>query len=358
MKKKLLFSSYNLDIGGIETSLINMILSLDYDKYDVTLLLERKEGIFLNKLPASVKVFEYNTSNDKNILVRKIKNGIKLYKYIHKFKNKFDFAGLYAPYLGPEVRIIKKASKNNVVWIHSNYYYVYNKDINKMKKFFDDRKIAEFNKIIFVSNESKNDFLNVYPSLKNKSYVLSNIIDYNKIVSLSSDNAEKYNVPLIVFVGRLDEESKRISLLINSLSKFNNDYECLIIGDGPDKEKYQSMIEELSISNKIKLLGKKENPYPYIKNSDLVILTSNYEGFPVVLMEAIILNKLFISTVGVSDKYINLDNYGYVINSEDLVNTLDLFFNRKLKIKKIFNYEKYIKNIKEDLEKVINNEEI
>lgn len=354
MKKKVLFSSYNLDIGGIETSLFNMLKSLDYNKYDVTLLLEKKEGIFLNEIPMEVKVIEYNTCNYKNIIIRKIKNRLKLIYYVLKYRNKFDFAGLYAPYLGPESTIVRYASKNNAIWVHSNYCELYKNDIEKIKNFFDKRKLEKFNKIIFVSNESKEDLCKIYSSIKNKSLVLSNIIDYKKIEELSKENIiEELKSPLITFVGRLDEESKRLTLLIESLSNIKQDYECIIIGDGPDRVLYENLIKEKKVSSKIKLLGKKENPYSYIKKSDVIVLTSYYEGFPVVLMEALVLNKPFISTVNASNKYIDLKDYGYIVNSKNFEEELVKIFNNKIKLKKSVDFNEYTKKIINDLEKVM-----
>ncbi|MBQ3142072.1 MAG: glycosyltransferase [Bacilli bacterium] len=355
MKKKVLLCSYNLDIGGIETSLVNLLNKIDLNKYEITLLLEKKEGIFLKSIPKDIKVIEYKTSDCKNIIFRKIINRLKLIFYILKFYKKFDFTGCYATHLGPEAIITRYASTNNALWVHSNYYYVYKKDINKMKEFFDKRKVSKFNKILFVSNESKEDFINIYKTLKNKCFVLSNIIDYKKIISLSNEKiSEKIKKPLIVFVGRLDEESKRISLLIESLSHFDN-YECLIIGDGPDKNLYEKLIEEKKLRNKIKLLGKKDNPYPYIKNSDLVILTSLYEGFPVVLVEAMILSKPFISTFTSSNKYFDLKDYGNIVdnNIESVTEALKEFFEKGIKVKNKFDFEEFEKNILLDLEELI-----
>ena len=142
MKKKVLLCSYNLDIGGIETSLVNLLNKIDLNKYEITLLLEKKEGIFLKSIPKDIKVIEYKTSDCKNIIFRKIINRLKLIFYILKFYKKFDFAGCYATHLGPEAIITRYASTNKALWVHSNYYYVYKKDINKRKEFFDKRKVC------------------------------------------------------------------------------------------------------------------------------------------------------------------------------------------------------------------------
>ena len=70
--KKILITGYNLDIGGIETSLINLLKQLDLKKYEVTLVLEKKEGVFLEHVPSNIKVIDYGLCYSKNILYRKI----------------------------------------------------------------------------------------------------------------------------------------------------------------------------------------------------------------------------------------------------------------------------------------------
>ena len=74
MKKNILIASYNLDFGGIETSLINLLKNINFNKYKVTLVLEKKEGVFLKDVPKDVVIKEYNVSDAKNFLFRKIVN--------------------------------------------------------------------------------------------------------------------------------------------------------------------------------------------------------------------------------------------------------------------------------------------
>ena len=77
MAKKLLFTAYSLGLGGIEKALVNLLNRLDYKKYDVTLILEKKEGIFLEQIPKEVKVLEYKISDNKIVILRKIYNRLK-----------------------------------------------------------------------------------------------------------------------------------------------------------------------------------------------------------------------------------------------------------------------------------------
>lgn len=312
--KKVLFCAYNLDVGGIENALINLLNNFNYDKYDVTLILEKKEGIFLNRLNKKVKVEEYKVSESKNILLRKFKNLGKRIIWLIKNYHKYDFSCCYATYSLPCNVLSKYASKNNLFYIHSNYSLIY--DSENLKKFFDERKIEKYKNIAFVSNESREDLIKYYPSIKQNSYVINNLVNYEKIEEMSNEKIEEEKTSdlLFVFVGRLEEHSKKISRMISVISKIEN-AALWIIGDGKDRKKYENMIKNIS---NVKLLGLRENPYPYIKCADYVILTSDYEGFPVVYNEAIVLNTPIITTLNLSDDYISIkDRFGYIVSKDE-----------------------------------------
>ena len=97
MKKKVLFTAYTLDVGGVETALVNLLNEL-VKEYDVTLVLEKKQGVFLNDLNDQIKIIEYNPNQSKNVILRKTINLIKRIKFIIKYKNKFDFGASFATY--------------------------------------------------------------------------------------------------------------------------------------------------------------------------------------------------------------------------------------------------------------------
>ena len=170
MKKKILIASYNLDFGGIETSLINLLKNMDLEKYDVTLVLEGIKGAFLKDVPSDIKIKEYKVSNNKNVLVRKFVNLLKRIKWMLLNYKRYYASICYATYSGPCGFIARTASRNRILFIHSNYYQAYNKDENKIRVFFDNRKIEKYNHIVFVSNESKKDLCKIYPHRKEISY--------------------------------------------------------------------------------------------------------------------------------------------------------------------------------------------
>ena len=90
-----------------------------------------------------------------------------------------------------------------------------------------------------------------------------------------------------------------------------------IIGDGPDKKMYQKEIDKLKLNKKVKLVGQLDNPFPYLKMCDYLLCTSDYEGFPMTFLESIVLSTPIISTIKVSDEYIDLgNNYGYIVSKD------------------------------------------
>ena len=360
-KKKIIFFSHSMMIGGIENALLNLLDNIDYNKYKVTLILENKEGELLNRINKNVNVKEYKVSYSKNIIFRKIYNYTKRIIFKIKYHNKYDFSCCYATYSVIGSRLSQIASKNSSLYVHSDYELLYPDD-KDFYAFFDRLRIKKFNKIIFVSNESRKKFINKYNDLSNICITLNNYVDYKKIINLSKEkiNITKRMDNLFVFVGRLDESSKKITTLIDIIEylvKKNIKIELWIIGDGPDYQYYTKIVSEKGLNNNIVFLGKKINPYPYIKQADYVILTSKYEGFPVVYMESIVLNIPIITTIDVSDDSIQISNgFGYII-SHDIEKAkqqvLDILHKSSYKIKKI-EMNKINENKSNILEKIIN----
>lgn len=360
--KKLLFSAYSLDVGGIETALVTLLNELAKKQYEITLVLEKKQGIFLEDIDKKIKIIEYSPSNNKNAFLRKIINLAKRTKFILKYKNKFDFSASYATYSLPGSFVARTASKNSALWVHSNYMTLFNNDKNEFNKFFEQLSIKQFSKIIFVSNDAKKAFIEQFAELGEKSIVINNIIDYNKIIKLSEENiAEKKedNITTFLYVGRLTEKDKKVSKIIESakiLNEKNIPFKVIIIGDGKDKKQYTKMVQDYNLEGKILFLGKKKNPYPYFKISDYLILTSEYEGFPVVYNEAKILNLPVITTNVSDSETIIGNNYGIITSKDinDIAKNMDMAIKSKIQNKEKFDFKKYNEINIQKLEKIIN----
>ena len=318
-KKELLFSINDLRVGGIETAIINLLNNIDYKKYNVTLVMEEKTGVLLKNVNKNVKVQELKVSNNKNVIIRKGINFIRKLNFSILNYHKFDFSCCYATYSLSANKIALTASKNNSIYVHSNYRYIY-KGKTEFKNFFNCINISSFRRIIFVANEAEKDFIKIYPELKNKCLVLNNFIDPDKILKLSTEKISEThpkNKKLFVFIGRLDDSSKKVSRAINLLKSLS-DVNLLIVGDGPDRKMYEDLVTKNDLSKRVTFVGQKTNPYPYIKLADYIILTSDYEGFPVTYLEAITLHKRILTTIDVSDESINIGkDYATIISMDE-----------------------------------------
>lgn len=357
--KKLLFASYSLDLGGIETALVTLLNYL-VQEYKITLVLEKKQGIFLNELDSRVEIIEYKACQSKNIIFRKIVNLLKRFKFILKHKNKYDFAGSFATYSIPASFCARMASKKSALWVHNNYLKMYN-DENTVKEFFKSIKYTRFKTIICVSNEAKYEFKRMFTKYKGNVISCNNLIDYNKILEKSEEKIElikKDNIITFLNVGRHDEHQKKLTRLIEvakKLKKNKYSFRVFLVGSGQDTEIYESKIKKYNLEDTIFILGAKKNPYPYFKISDAVILTSDYEGYPVVFIESKILNKPIITT-DVSDAKETIDGkYGIVTKTksiEDIYIAMREFIENGYEIKEKFNPEEFNKEILSKLKKL------
>ena len=359
--KRLLFAANNLDIGGIERALITLINELcKNENYEITLVLDKKEGLFINDVNSNVKIIEYNSCKIKNTLVRKVINLLKRIKFILKHKNRYDFSASYATYSKMCSFVARVASKNSNLWGHADYMELYNNDKNKVTQFFSDIECEKFKRIIFVSEEGKDSFLTVYPYLKDKVIVCNNLIDYNRIKELAKETIELEKDESFTFinVGRHDEEQKRLTRIIYAVKKLiDDDYnlKVLFVGDGKDTLKYKELVEKNNLNKYIIFLGRKKNPYPYYLISDAVILTSDYEGYPVVFQESMVLNIPVLTTKVSGSASIIENNDGIIANKdiEDIYIKMKDLINKNYKFDNKFNPKEFNDSVMEKIEELI-----
>ena len=209
-----------------------------------------------------------------------------------------------------------------------------------------------------MSKKAKQSFIEIFPKEKEKVIVCNNLVDYQKIIRLSNENIELSKSEEVTFlnVGRHDEKEKRLNRIIEvakKLSENNYKFKILFVGEGKDTEKYKNMVKEYKLEKQILFVGKKQNPYPYFKISDCVILTSDYEGYPVVFLESMILNKPIITTK-VSDYEDIEGKFGYTTSKDidDIYQKMKLFIENGFEIKEKFDAEQYNNIIMEKLEKI------
>ncbi len=358
--KKLLFAAYSLDLGGIEKALVTLTNELQKRGYDITIVLEKKQGIFLEELDPKIHVIEYAPNESRNMVKRKVMNLIKRMHFILQYQNKFDFSASFATYSNSSAFISRIASKNNALWGHANYLTLFDNKEEKVKKFFKEKKYHQFKHIIFVSKEGKESFVKIFPEMKERTIVCNNLIDDKKIIEMSNEtidlpkDKEKFT---FINVGRHDERQKKLTRIIRvakELRKENYQFKILFIGDGQDNQLYRDLVKKEELEDVIIFLGKKQNPYPYIKQADCVLLSSDYEGYPVVFLESFILNKPIITTK-VSDYEEVEEGYGMTTEKDekDIYKKMKKMIERGFKIVKKFNSKKYNEEILKIIEQIL-----
>lgn len=307
MKKKLLIHNGNISIGGQEKMLMEFLNILDSKKYEILLLIEENNGKrndYIDRIPKWIdykfltteefmnKIEKYQSS--KNFLEKlyyshllKLKKKISL-KELKKYLNFSDIIIDYDMGLLRNLHKINLQNKKIIGWSHAGSGELLRK---KQKR----ENVNKYDCIVTINETMKNGYLKNY---NNKEVVkIYNFLDFDLIEKKAEEKLEKDYGKYIISVGSLTE-NKNHKLLINVFKILKDKYKVseklLIAGEGKERENLEKQIKELNLGNDVLLLGQKENPYKYIKNSELYILPSKAEGLPLTLLEAMRLRKMVI----------------------------------------------------------------
>ena len=351
--RNILITAYSLEIGGIETSLIRLLNNIDYDKCQITLLLYKKEGQLLDLVPKEVEIIEYMPFHEGNVIIRKVKNRYRYIKFIRNARKKYDLVISYVQYVKFLNRLVLDTKIENYVWIHTDLYLLNEKD--KVDDFINEMGFKEFDNIVFVSHNNMDKYLKGNRQENQNYIVCKNYLDKQNIIDKSKEKISDYKKSdkiIFVNIARHEEKAKKLSRLIEAVELLNKEYdnfELLLVGGGPQSDMYLEMIKERNLKN-IKMLGLKTNPYPYFKLSDCFVLTSDYEGDPVTVYEALTLDIPIITTnVGDVERVVTKGN-GIIVpekSSKAIYEAMKKFLNEKNKFKVTFDIDNYNLSIKE-----------
>ena len=308
--KKIVFGITSLTLGGAERVLVDLANELSKnEEYKITIFTIHGKGELEKQVSEKVTVesiydMPYNKqSKIKQKLIIPISILIGKNKIYKKYiENKYDVEIAFLE--GPITRIFacEKEKKNKIAWIHNDISQVFGTGIKaKLKRKIDAKLYNKFSKLIFVSNSNLETFKQTYPENKAEKQVIYNYIDAQKVLKKSKEQTkiefDKNQINLVT-VARLVPQ-KALDRLIKVHSRLIKEglvHNIYIIGEGPEKQRLQQLIKEKNCENTIKLIGAKENPYPYMKAADYFCLLSHFEGYPMVVEEAKILGKNILIT--------------------------------------------------------------
>ena len=332
MKKKVFIFSHAMEIGGAERALLGLLTSFDYSKYEVDLFLMQHSGELLSLIPKQVNLLpeipQYSAmmkpmvtalkQGQLKIVAGRIIGKIKAkqfdkknrlehsyvsIEYSHKYtvkvlpiitEKEYDVA---ISFLTPHYIVRDKVkAKKKIAWIHTDYSTT-NNDVESELKMW-----STYDNIISISDDVTKAFLTKFPSLENKIVYIENILSKDFIDGqadlIDVSNEMDISTVKLLSIGRFSEAKKfdEIPQIASIIKSKGIDFKWYIIGYGGEEKLIRSKISEFSMEDTVIILGKKDNPYPYIKACDIYLQPSRYEGKAVTVHEALILNKPVIIT--------------------------------------------------------------
>lgn len=342
--------------GGIPRCLQTLLMNIDTTRYQIDLLCLDKRGTYNGKMPnCNILPNDYIISQlmvhtkkitHKNLihylpaiffkiirilLLRITQKDLLTYR-LQAIANKlqeYDCAIAYAE--GFPAQIIEKVkSTNKLCWIHNDYAFDGAREGAKITNF------DCFNKICCVSLATQNSFLNIYPQYKHKVTTIHNLTNIEHIKTLAQkrifDNQFNTSSFTIISIGRVCAQ-KRFDVIpkIASNIKNNMQFKWYIIGNGP-KEEVQLVIDNITkynVEKEVILLGERDNPYNYLKHSDLFVLTSLYESYPTVINEARVLGVPIVS-INIPPVYEMLNDHEAIITPlENIASAIQELYHNK-----------------------------
>ena len=303
-KIKIAFFIPTLGGGGAERNVINLLKNLDKKKYEISLVLGKRKGELMPEIPKDISVVNFGTCSSLRIF-------LKLIKYFRKTQTDIVVSAL------PKFNIIsllaRKFSKFKIKIIITEHFAVSFLPI--IARTFSHKFIARFllfyfvklvypmaEAIVCVSQGVADDLLKFIPCEKNKIKVIYNPITNDRIYKMAKEPiAHSWffdsKIPIVLSIGSLTKAKDYPNflqaakmVLQEKIARF------VVLGAGAQKIKLKNIAHKLGISENVAFLGFQKNPYKYMKNADVFVLSSFKEGFGNVIVEAMACGTPVVST--------------------------------------------------------------
>ena len=332
--KKILIVSHAMEIGGAETALLGLLENIDTNKYEVDLFLLRHSGELLKYIPhninllpeipqyamLAVPISQVIKKGQWKVAVGRLVGKNKAKKYVQKHELPIDngvaieYSHKYTKYAMPRISNIaydfaisfltphyfvaeKVLAKKKIAWIHTDYSIVKVDTESELKMW------SKYDYIVSISDNVTQSFLQTFSSLKERIVLIENIMPMRYIRTLVNEFSTEQEMLIdgsikLLSIGRFSPQKKfdEIPVICRKIRELGIDVKWYLIGYGGEEQLIRQKIAEECMENYVIILGKKENPYPYIKACDLYLQPSRYEGKSVAVREAQALNKPVIIT--------------------------------------------------------------
>lgn len=357
--KKILIVGFSLKVGGIERALVEQLKAINYNEYQVDLFLFSHFGPYLSDIPVQVNLLPENcilkyyglTQKEAKksivgfivrsclaIIARKMGSPwllTKVLRYV-RLKNEYDIAisyfqngSLNSLYCGCNELVLDCVdAKKKIAWVHSDYI------IGRIHNEYNDSLYKRFDAVVNVSYSMKNKFerLDIIP--KSKSFVVYNRYDFQNCMHKASEliNDKPNGAFNLITVGRLEKEKgiDNLFAIAKSLYDKGHKFKWYFIGDGVLASWCKEYITNNNLENNVILMGQKDNPYPYIAQSNMLVSGSLSETFGMSILEALTLNIPVIAYKYEAVSELLNESNGIVCESfDDMSNTLSNLINNQ-----------------------------
>lgn len=351
--KEIAFFATKFIAGGLEKSLLELIDAIDRTQYDVTVFLPNKDGEWTYLLQEKARVVVLEEESFKCLVKKHLRDFdlIKLLKTLilrvkavilsrrnyfkglecrvksmTKYPKQFDVAIAYQVLDEYTITscLYRVDSYKKVLWVHQRF--------NTMKPAFYNWYI-DFDKAFCVSKYLEKQTQTMFPRLNSKTEVFYNITNPNQIKKM----ADEYPLELrtcetqvvLVTVGRISKEKGQAIIPQVAYLLLEKGYNIIwyLVGEGPLETEVEEKIKQYDVADNVVFCGRKDNPYPYIKNCDIYVQTSKTEGWGLTVTEAKILNKPIVTTdAGVMSEQIENGINGIITkndSAEEICNAIE-----------------------------------
>lgn len=332
--KKIFIMAHSLEIGGAERALLGLLENIDTTQYQVDLFLLRHQGELMEYLPKTINLLPENPKYSAlgipiSVVLKRGQFKVALARYkgkrkalqrikqlkvvgdnniVNEYSHKYTMNvlpeisqveyDLAISFMSPHYFVTHKVNaKRKIAWIHTDYA-TFQVDVESELKMWN-----EYDNIVSISEDVSKSFLKTFPSLKSKIILIENImpIRYMKILAKSFSVEKEMpfdNSIKLLTLGRFvyPKKMEEIPVICKKIREINLNVKWYIIGFGNDEELIQKKIIENGMKDYVIILGKKANPYPYIKACDFYIQPSRYEGKSIAVREAQVFHKPVVIT--------------------------------------------------------------
>ena len=374
--KKILFVIHDLHHGGAEKVLVNLVNNMDREKFDITVMALFGGGVNEQFLKKDVKlIICHRRAVRGNSKIMKLFSPRFLFNYY--IKEKYDIIVSYLE--GPSARIVSGCSDRNtklISWIHVEQH-----DRNTACNAFRNYEEAlecyrKFDRTVCVSEYVKKDFQNIFP-VENPVCVLYNTNETDQIRELAKEPVDdvmfKEDEIKLIGVGKLmpNKGFDKLARIHIRLIKEGYNVHTYILGEGPERNKIEKIVDENGCADTFTLLGYRTNPYKYVAKCNIFVCSSVAEGFSTAATEALILGVPVVTTrvSGMEEMLGKNNEFGIVVDGtgEDklydglkvMVSSLKIrekYRDKARERSKIFSKENTVSEVEKMFESMMENE--